>query len=78
MKFKALVAAAVVVAGGVGMAGTAGAFEPGTPQCFGQVHKAVNAGALSGSGIENVGDLVQASEGKGKGKNMTAKSLCVD
>ncbi len=60
----------------VGFAGTASAFEPGTPQCFGQVHKAVNDGALEGLGIENVGDLVQASEGKGKGKNMAAKDLC--
>jgi hypothetical protein len=58
----------------VGFAGTATAFEPGTPQCFGQVHKAVNDGALAG--IENVGQLVQASEGKGKGKNEAAKALC--
>ena len=60
----------------VGFAGTASAFEPGTPQCFGQVHKAVNDGALSGSGIDNVGQLVQDSDGKGQGKNATAKSLC--
>ena len=60
----------------VGFAGTASAFEPGTPQCFGQVHKAVNDGALAELGIENVGQLVQASEGKGQGKNMAAKALC--
>ncbi len=58
----------------VSFAGTASAFEPGTPQCFGQVHKAVNGGALDG--IDNVGQLVQASAGKGLGKNATAKSLC--
>ena len=58
----------------VSFAGTASAFEPGTPQCFGQVHKAVNAGALDG--IDNVGQLVQASDGRGQGKNATAKSLC--
>jgi hypothetical protein len=36
----------------------------------------VNAGALSESGIDNVGQLVQASEGKGQGKNMAAKGFC--
>jgi hypothetical protein len=73
---RVIVSGAVAVLATLTFSGTAGAFEPGTPQCFGQVHKAVNAGALSGSGIDNVGDLVQASEGKGKGKNMTARSLC--
>jgi len=58
----------------VSFAGTASAFEPGTPQCFGQVHKAVNAGALDG--IDNVGQLVQASDGKGQGKNAAARSFC--
>jgi hypothetical protein len=63
----------------VGLAGTASAFEPGTPQCFGQVHKFVNEGGLKtlGLDIDNVGQLVQASEGKGQGKNMAAKGFCV-
>ena len=74
---RALISAAVAATATLTFSGTAGAFEAGTPQCFGQVHKAVNSGALSGSGIDNVGDLVQASEGKGKGKNLTAQSLCV-
>jgi hypothetical protein len=57
----------------VGFAGTASAFEPGTPQCFGQVHKFVNSGAV---GFDNVGQLIDALGG-GQQKNMTAKSLCV-
>ena len=67
-----------LAAAGLGIgafAGTASAFEPGTPQCFGQVHKAVNAGALDG--IDNVGQLVQSFDDKGQGKNATARSLCV-
>lgn len=73
---RIIVSGTVAAIAAVSFAGTASAFEPGTPQCFGQVHKAVNAGALSEAGIDNVGDLVQGSEGKGKGKNATAKSLC--
>ena len=71
---RIIVTGAVAALATVSFAGTASAFEPGTPQCFGQVHKAVNDGALDG--IENVGQLVQASEGKGQGKNMAAKELC--
>ncbi len=71
---RIIVTGAFAVLATVSFAGTASAFEPGTPQCFGQVHKAVNAGALDG--IDNVGQLVQASDGKGQGKNATAKSLC--
>ena len=73
---RIIISGAVAALATLAFSGTAGAFEPGTSQCFGQVHKAVNAGALSDSGIENVGQLVQASEGKGKGKNMTARALC--
>jgi len=69
-----IVSAAVAALATVSFAGTAAAFEAGTPQCFGQVHKAVNAGALSGDGIENVGDLVKAAGGQGK--NMAAKGFC--
>ena len=48
--------------------------DPGEPYCFGQVHKAVNAGALTG--IDNVGQLVQALGG-GQEKNAAAKGFCV-
>jgi hypothetical protein len=50
--------------------------------CFGQVHKAVNAGAIADAfGPTNVGELVQsdlaASFGmKGQGKNAIAKGVC--
>jgi len=61
----------------VGFAGTASAApsEKGLENsCFGQIHKAINVdGAL---GLENVGQLVQTSEGKGQGKNMAAKDIC--
>ncbi len=73
---RIIISGAVAAVATLTFSGTAGAFEPGTPQCFGQVHKAVNAGALSDSGIDNVGQLVQASPGKGQGKNMAAKSFC--
>jgi hypothetical protein len=73
---RIIISGAVAAVATLTFSGTAGAFEPGTPQCFGQVHKAVNAGALSESGIDNVGQLVQASEGKGQGKNMAAKGFC--
>ncbi len=63
----------------VGFAGTATAFEPGTPQCFGQVHKFVNSGGLAGveglEDVENVGQLVKAVGG-GQAKNMAAKGFC--
>ncbi len=71
---RIIITGAVSAIAAVSFAGTASAFEPGTPQCFGQVHKAVNAGAV---GVDNVGELVQGSEDKGQGKNATAKSLCV-
>ena len=73
---RIIISGAVAAVATLTFSGTAGAFEPGTPQCFGQVHKAVNAGALSDSGIDNVGQLVQASPGKGQGKNMAAKGFC--
>ena len=40
--------------------------------CFGQVHKGVNSGILSG--IDNVGDLVKTAGGQGK--NAAAKTYC--
>ncbi|MFW7413442.1 hypothetical protein [Demequina sp. SO4-18] len=56
----------------VGLSGTANA-APADAACFGQVHKAVNAGALEADGISNVGDLVKALGGQGK--NAAAKAL---
>ena len=69
---RILIAGAVAALCTVGFAGTASAFDPGTPQCFGQVHKAVNGGALAP--IQNVGQLVQAVGGQGK--NTAAKGFC--
>jgi uncharacterized membrane protein len=48
--------------------------DAGEPYCFGQVHKAVNAGALDG--IDNVGQLVKALGG-GQDKNAAANGFCV-
>ncbi|MFW2513355.1 hypothetical protein ACNI3K_06210 [Demequina sp. SO4-13] len=56
----------------VGLTGTANA-APADAACFGQVHKAVNSGALAADGISNVGDLVKALGGQGK--NSAAKAL---
>ena len=70
---RIIVTGAVAALAAVSFAGTASAFEPGTPQCFGQVHKAVNAGALPG--IDNVGQLVRALGG-GQAKNSAAQGLC--
>ena len=55
----------------VGLAGTANA-APADAACFGQIHKAVNAGAV---GLDNVGQLVQSFENKGQGKNSLAREL---
>ena len=41
----------------IGFAGSASA-APADAACFGQVHKAVNAGAVDG--VDNVGQLVQS------------------
>ncbi len=59
----------------VGFAGTANA-APAEAACFGQIHKAVNSGALAADGIYNVGDLVKAAGGQGK--NAAATGLCTD
>lgn len=56
----------------VGLAGTANA-APADAAGFGQIHKAVNSGAVAG--IDNVGQLVQMFENKGQGKNELARSL---
>jgi hypothetical protein len=59
----------------VGLAGTAsanGGPVPGTPQCFGQVHKLINTEGFGP--YENVGQLVKVAGGQGK--NMAAKDIC--
>jgi hypothetical protein len=76
---KIIVTGVVSAIAAVSFAGTASAFTPGTPQCFGQVHKAVNAGAVDG--IDNVGQLVQSDlaagfGNKGQGKNAVAETFC--
>jgi hypothetical protein len=56
----------------IGFAGTANAAPPAKAACFGQVHKAVNQGAVDG--FDNVGQLVKALGGPGK--NAEAASRC--
>jgi hypothetical protein len=68
---RILVAGSVAVLATLGSAGAAGA-APAEAACFGQVHKAVNSGALDG--IATVGDLVKAVGGQGK--NAAARGLC--
>jgi hypothetical protein len=68
---RIIVTGVVSAIAAVSFAGTASAFTPGTPQCFGQVHKAVNAGALAGAdgnGPANVGQLLKALDATGQGK----------
>ncbi len=69
---RILVAGSIAALALVGSAGTASA-APSDAACFGQIHKAVNSGALAG--INNVGDLVRAVGG-GQAKNAAATGLC--
>ena len=62
----------IAALGMVCFAGAASA-APSDSACFGQVHKAVNAGIVPG--VDNVGQLVQGVGG-GQAKNALAKSLC--
>ena len=55
----------------LGLAAPAGA-APAEAACFGQVHKTVNSGGLTG--FDNVGELVKAAGGQGK--NAAATGLC--
>jgi hypothetical protein len=64
-------AGSVAVLAALGLAAPAGA-APAEAACFGQVHKTVNSGGLSG--FANVGELVQAVGGQGK--NAAARGLC--
>jgi hypothetical protein len=69
---RILVAGSLAALALVGSAGAATA-APSDAACFGQIHKAVNGGALAG--IDNVGQLVQAVDG-GPAKNAAATGLC--
>ena len=69
---RTLVAGSIAALALVGSAGAATA-APSDAACFGQIHKAVNSGALAG--INNVGDLVRAVGG-GQAKNAAATGLC--
>ena len=81
---KIIITGVVSAIAAISFAGTASAAElpkPGTPGCFGQVHKAVNGGVLEGAGINNVGDLVDSKivndlGKKGQGKKALATALC--
>ena len=64
-------AGSIAVLAALGLAAPAGA-APAEAACFGQVHKTVNSGGLSG--FDNVGELVQSVGGQGK--NAAARSLC--
>ena len=78
---KIIVTGVVSAIAAVGFAGTVSAdgpsYVPGTPQCFGQVHKDVNAGAVV-PGVENVGALLKALKTDGQGKKDLVKGvICV-
>lgn len=62
----------IAVLASLGLATSASA-APSSAACFGQIHKAVNSGALEG--IDNVGQLVKAVGG-GQNKNAAATGLC--
>ena len=68
---RILATASIVALASIGFAASSSA-APADAACFGQVHKAVNAGAL---GLDNVGQLVQALGG-GQAKNAAATSIC--
>jgi hypothetical protein len=76
---KIIVTGAVAAIAAVSFAGTASA-APSANACFGQTHKAVNAGAVDG--VENVGQLVQGplvesfgNKGQGK-KSLVYTAFC--
>jgi hypothetical protein len=64
---RIIVTGAVAAIAAVSFAGTTNA-APATPNenaCFGQIHKAVNAGVL---GVPNVGEFVKTLPEKGQSK----------
>ena len=68
---RILAAGSIAALAALGLAAPAGA-APSEAACFGQVHKTVNAGGLTG--FDNVGELVKAAGGQGK--NSAARGLC--
>ncbi len=64
-------AGSVAVVAALGLAAPASA-APAGANCFGQVHKTVNAGGVTG--FANVGELVKFAEG-GQGKNAIARTV---
>ncbi len=69
---RILATVSIAALASIGFAASASA-APADAACFGQIHKAVNAGALDG--ISNVGQLVGAVGG-GQAKNAAAHGLC--
>jgi hypothetical protein len=71
---RMLVATSIAALALLGSAGTASAAaDLEGPDCFGGVHKAVNAGLIPG--VANVGQLVKAAGG-GQAKNAAATGIC--
>ena len=66
---RIIVTGAVAAIAAVSFAGTASAAPTlDGPQCFGQIHKAVNGGFFESDGINNVGQLLKAKDTQGQGK----------
>ena len=74
---RIIITGAVSVIAAVSFAGTASA-APATAACFGQIHKAVNDGALvdpgTGTGPANVGQFVKGLDAKGQDKKAIVNS----
>ncbi len=68
---RILATGSIAVLATLGLATPASA-APAKAACFGQVHKTVNSGGLTG--FANVGELVKAVGGQGK--NAAARGLC--
>jgi hypothetical protein len=75
---KIIVAGAVSAIAAISFAGTTSAAPaPDGPACFGQIHKAVNAGALADPETgkpANVGQFVMGLDAKGQDKKMIVNS----
>ncbi len=71
---KIIVAGTVSALAAVSFAGSASA-APNDNACFGQTHKAVNAGA---AGVDNVGQLVQGELVESFGKKGQGKKALVN
>ena len=74
---KIIVSGAVAAIAAVSFAGSASAApDPSGPACFGQTHKAVNAGAVDG--VDNVGQLVRGELVESFGKKGQGKKALVN